>query len=552
MLQRLLIQNYAIISALEIDFSSKLSIITGETGAGKSILMGALGLALGNRADLSQLGDRSKKLIVEATFASEGKPNLKELLLESEIDVDAELILRREIAANGKSRCFVNDTPVSLALLQSVASLLVDLHQQFDTLQLGNKDFQRTLLDARAGSLNLMQEYTAVYLNYTEVLKRMDLLKGQIAKAEQEREYKRFLLNELDELNWLEGEGKQLDEELNVLSHAEQIRDGLSKISYTLDEGEQPMLSQLKNMQSMLQSLSAFHTDLYSMSTRMGSAYLELKDLSGELQSIMNKILVDEKRMDQINERLSNAQRLVKKHGLLSADELVSLRNGFHKEVKTLEHVQDDLDASEKEKNILFDQAYKVANLIHEKRVKQVPILEKSAKELLARVGMPNASLKIEVKKGELSAVGLDQINFLFDANKSGNYEPLHKVASGGELSRLMLILKSLVADSLEMPTLIFDEIDTGISGEAARQVGLLMEELADSHQLISITHQPQIAAKADYHLYVFKEEVNGIITTSIKQLLPDESVMAVARMLAGENPSEAAIASAKEMMARN
>ncbi len=552
MLQRLLIQNYAIISALEIDFSSKLSIITGETGAGKSILMGALGLALGNRADLSQLGDRSKKLIVEATFASEGKPNLKELLLESEIDVDAELILRREIAANGKSRCFVNDTPVSLALLQSVASLLVDLHQQFDTLQLGNKDFQRTLLDARAGSLNLMQEYTAVYLNYTEVLKRMDLLKGQIAKAEQEREYKRFLLNELDELNWLEGEGKQLEEELNVLSHAEQIRDGLSKISYTLDEGEQPMLSQLKNMQSMLQSLSAFHTDLYSMSTRMGSAYLELKDLSGELQSIMNKILVDEKRMDQINERLSNAQRLVKKHGLLSADELVSLRNGFHKEVKTLEHVQDDLDASEKEKNILFDQAYKVANLIHEKRVKQVPILEKSAKELLARVGMPNASLKIEVKKGELSAVGLDQINFLFDANKSGNYEPLHKVASGGELSRLMLILKSLVADSLEMPTLIFDEIDTGISGEAARQVGLLMEELADSHQLISITHQPQIAAKADYHLYVFKEEVNGIITTSIKQLLPDESVMAVARMLAGENPSEAAIASAKEMMARN
>lgn len=552
MLQRLLIQNYAIISALEIDFSSKLSIITGETGAGKSILMGALGLALGNRADLSQLGDRTKKLIVEATFASEGKSNLKELLLESDIELDAELILRREIAANGKSRCFVNDTPVSLGLLQSVASLLVDLHQQFDTLQLGNKDFQRTLLDARSGSLNLMQVYTVVYTNYTEVLKRIDLLKQQIAKAEQEREYKRFLLNELDELSWLEGEGKELEDELNVLSHAEQIRDGLLKISYALDEGEQPMLAQLRNMQSMLQSLSAFHSDLHSMSTRMGSAYLELKDLSGELQSMMNKILVDEKRMDQINERLSNAQRLVKKHGLVSADQLVTLRHGFYKEVETLEHVQDELDACEKEKNRLFDQAYKEANLIHEKRVKQVPVLEKSTKELLARVGMPNASLKIEVKKGELSAVGLDQINFLFDANKSGNYEPLHKVASGGELSRLMLILKSLVADSLEMPTLIFDEIDTGISGEAARQVGLLMEELADSHQLISITHQPQIAAKADFHLYVFKQEVNGMITTGIKQLLPDESIMAVAKMLAGENPSEAAIASAKEMMGRN
>jgi DNA repair protein RecN (Recombination protein N) len=552
MLQRLLIQNYAIISALEIDFSSKLSIITGETGAGKSILMGALGLALGNRADLSQLGDRAKKLIVEATFISEGKSNLKELLLESDIDIDAELILRREIAANGKSRCFVNDTPVSLGILQSIASLLVDLHQQFDTLQLGNKDFQRTLLDASAGSMHLMNEYAKLYSEYVEVSKKIVLLKQHIAKADQEREYTLFLLTELDELNWLEGEGKQLEEELNVLSHAEQIRDGLSTISYTLADGEQPMLAKLKNMQTVLQSLASFHADLHAMSSRMGAAYLELKDLSGELQSMMNKILVDEKRMDQINERLSNSQRLVKKHGLVSADELVVLRNGFHKEVKSLEHVQDELDACEKEKDLLFNHAYKVANQIHEKRVKQVPVLEKSTKELLARVGMPNASLKIEVKKGELSPVGLDQISFLFDANKSGNYEPLHKVASGGELSRLMLILKSLVADSLEMPTLIFDEIDTGISGEAARQVGLLMEELADSHQLISITHQPQIAAKADYHLYVFKQEVNGMITTGIKRLLPDESIMAVARMLAGENPSEAAIASAKEMMVRN
>jgi len=405
MLQRLLIQNYAIISALEIDFSSKLSIITGETGAGKSILMGALGLALGNRADLSQLGDRAKKLIVEATFTSEGKTNLKELLLESDIDIDAELILRREIAANGKSRCFVNDTPVSLGILQSIASLLVDLHQQFDTLQLGNKDFQRTLLDASAGSLHLMHEYAKLYTEYVEVSKKIVLLKQQIAKADQEREYTLFLLTELDELNWLEGEGKQLEEELNVLSHAEQIRDGLSTISYTLADGEQPMLAKLKNMQSVLQSLASYHADLHSIASRMGAAYLELKDLSGELQSMMNKILVDEKRMDQINERLSNSQRLVKKHGLVSADELVALRSRFHKEVKSLEHVQDELDACEKEKNLLFDQAYKVANDIHEKRVKQVPVLEKSTKELLARVGMPNASLRIDVKKGELSPV---------------------------------------------------------------------------------------------------------------------------------------------------
>ena len=549
MLHCLQIQNYAIISKLEINFSEKLSIITGETGAGKSILMGALGLALGNRADLSQLGDREKKLIVEASFKNVHSKGIEDLLTSMEVDFDGEVLLRREIGSNGKSRSFVNDTPVGLAQLQEVSSLLVDLHQQFDTLQLGNKDFQRTVLDARSGTIDLMRGYQDIYQQFQAVCKKIESLKNTILKAEQEKEYKLFLLNELEELHWSDGEGKVLEEELNVLSHAEQIRTVLSKVSNSLAEGDQPILSQLKNMQSLLQSISLFHADLVPIGERLGSAYLELKDLGADLDSMLSKIVVDEKRIDQINDRLSKAQRLIKKHGVLSADELVSIQHTLSESVIGYESMQEELVACEKQKTTIYDDAMKIAKSVHKKRAGQLSILESETKELLSRIGMPNAALKIDLKEIELSPTGIDQISFLFDANKSGNFEPLHKVASGGELSRLMLVLKSLVANSLEMPTLIFDEIDSGISGEAARQVGILMEELAASHQLISITHQPQIAARADHHLYVYKQEQLGVINTGVKLLSFEDRILTIAKMLAGENPSEAALANAKEMM---
>ena len=549
MLQSLHIQNYAIISNLEIRFSNKLSIITGETGAGKSILMGALGLALGNRADLSQLGDREKKLIVEAVFSVKTIESISQLLKTLEIDFEGEILLRREIGINGKSRSFVNDTPVSLGQLQEISSLLVDLHQQFDTLQLGNTDFQRKVLDAKAGCIDLMKEYSVVYQQYNGVSKKIESIKNAILKATQEKEYKLFLLKELEELNWSDQEEKQLEDELNLLSHAEQIRTGLSKISYSLSEGENPILSNLKGMQSVLQSLSSFHQDLIPMNERLGSAYVELKDLSGDLSFLLDKVVVDESRMDQISDRLSKSQRLVKKHGLFSADELVEIRKQLSADVSGFENIQEELVIFEKERAVLFESATKIALEIHQKREKQRPILASETKELLFRIGMPNAILKVESKEVALCSTGIDQISFLFDANKSGNFEPLQKVASGGELSRLMLVLKSLVANSLEMPTLIFDEIDSGISGEAARQVGILMGELASSHQVISITHQPQIAAKANHHLYVYKQELNGVVNTDVKLLTKDESVLAIAKMLAGENPSDAALANAREMM---
>jgi DNA repair protein RecN (Recombination protein N) len=549
MLERLFIQNYAIIAQLEISFSKGLVIITGETGAGKSILMGALGLALGDRADSSQLRDKDKKTVIEAVFKATLTASLLQFFSEADIEAEEEIILRREIQSSGKSRAFINDTPVSLAQLQQLATILVDLHQQFDTMELGNKHFQRVLLDARAGCMQEMVEYADLYGQSTAIQKKIAAIEALLQKAQQERDYKVFLLNELEELNWTDGETRLIEEELDLLSHADQIRLGIGKIGFVMNEGEQPLIPQLRTMVSQLQSLASHHPSLPALVARLESSYVEIKDISNDLESLLDGISVDDKKMEALNERLANAQRLSKKHALAAIDGLVEKRIELSKELAVFETSQDQLTILQNQLQTIQAQATSLASQLHKKRKTQVPILEGASNELLKRVGMPNASLKIDLKPIALSASGIDEVSFLFDANKSGHYEPLHKVASGGELSRLMLVLKSLVAGSLEMPTLIFDEIDSGISGEAAKQVGVLMEELANNHQLIAITHQPQIAARANQHLYVYKQEANGSITTSIRVLNEQERIQTIASMLAGENPSEAVLASAREMM---
>lgn len=549
MLERLFIQNYAIIAQLDISFSKGLVIITGETGAGKSILMGALGLALGDRADSSQLRDKDKKTVIEAVFKTMHTASMVQFFIEVDIEVEDEIILRREIQSSGKSRAFINDTPVSLAQLQQLATILVDLHQQFDTLELGNKHFQRILLDARAECMQEMVAYTDLYGQSTAIQKKIAAIEALLQKAQQERDYKIFLLNELEELNWTDGEAKLIEEELDLLSHADQIRLGVGKIGFVMNEGEQPLIPQIRSMVSQLQSLASHHPSLPALVARLESSYVEIKDISNDLESLLDGISVDDKRMEQLNERLANAQRLSKKHALAAIDGLVEKRMELSDELAVFETSQDELTTLQKQLQSLHASATALASVLSKKRKAQVPILEAASTELLKRVGMPNASLKIDLKPIALSGSGTEDVSFLFDANKSGHYEPLHKVASGGELSRLMLVLKSLVAGSLEMPTLIFDEIDSGISGEAAKQVGVLMEELAINHQLIAITHQPQIAARANQHLYVFKQEENGSITTSIRVLGEQERIQTIAKMLAGENPSEAVLASAREMM---
>ena len=549
MLERLFIQNYAIIAQLDISFSKGLVIITGETGAGKSILMGALGLALGDRADSSQLRDKDKKTVIEAVFKTMRTASMVQFFIEADIEVEDEIILRREIQSSGKSRAFINDTPVSLAQLQQLATILVDLHQQFDTLELGNKHFQRVLLDARAECMQEMVAYTDLYSQSTAIQKKIAAIEALLQKAQQERDYKLFLLNELEELNWTDGEARLIEGELDLLSHADQIRLGVGKIGFVMNEGEQPLIPQIRSMVSQLQSLASHHPSLPALVERLESSYVEIKDISNDLESLLDGISVDDKRMEQLNERLANAQRLSKKHALSAIDDLVGKRIELSNELAVFETSQDELTTLQKQLQILHASAIALASVLSKKRKVQVPVLESASTELLKRVGMPNASLKIDLKPIALSASGTEDVSFLFDANKSGHYEPLHKVASGGELSRLMLVLKSLVAGSLEMPTLIFDEIDSGISGEAAKQVGVLMEELAINHQLIAITHQPQIAARANQHLYVFKQEENGSITTSIRVLSEQERIQTIAKMLAGENPSESVLASAREMM---
>ena len=549
MLKKLLIQNYAIIRELDITFSDGMVIITGETGAGKSILMGALGLALGDRADAAAMRSKDSKTVIEAVFEHKAGTGLDAILEENELEKEEEIILRREIQVNGKSRSFVNDTPVSLSILAKIAEKLVDLHQQFDTLALGSQAFQQDLLDIRSGASALMSDYSRVFGEYRTTARKIATIEESLQKAEQEREYKLFLLKELDELNWRTGEGKEIEEELNMLTHADQVRTGIAKIGLGLSEGEQPMLSALRSMVAQLQGLQSYHNAITPLAERMNAVHVELKDIAGDLQSLFEKISVDDKKMDAFNDRISTAQRLAKKHGLSDLNELVDKRSILEEELSVFEKSSHALEGLEKDLDRFQKMAEKLAGDLRKSRQAEIPQLEENTQLLLKRVGMPNAALKIALKPVELSASGIDLVEFLFDANKSGQFESLQKVASGGELSRLMLVLKSLVADSMEMPTLIFDEIDSGISGEAAKQVGMLMEELSANHQLIAITHQPQIAAKAEQHLFVYKKEENGQINTGIRMLSQEERVQAIAQMLAGENPSEAVMASAREMM---
>ena len=394
-----------------------------------------------------------------------------------------------------------------------------------------------------------MSDYSRVFGEYRTTARKIATIKESLQKAEQEREYKLFLLKELDELNWRTGEGKEIEEELNMLTHADQVRTGIAKIGLGLSEGEQPMLSALRSMVAQLQGLQSYHSAITPLAERMNAVHVELKDIAGDLQSLFEKISVDDKKMDAFNDRISTAQRLAKKHGLSDLNELVDKRSILEEELSVFEKSSHSLEGLEKDLDRFQKMAEKLAGDLRKSRQAEIPQLEENTQLLLKRVGMPNAALKIALKPVELSASGIDLVEFLFDANKSGQFESLQKVASGGELSRLMLVLKSLVADSMEMPTLIFDEIDSGISGEAAKQVGMLMEELSANHQLIAITHQPQIAAKAEQHLFVYKKEENGQINTGIRMLSQEERVQAIAQMLAGENPSEAVMASAREMM---
>lgn len=556
MLTKLHIQNYAIIDEIEIQFSDRLNIITGETGAGKSILMGALSLILGERADSSVLVNKTKKCFIEGVFSILDKPAVLSFLQEQEFDNDSELVLRREIAANGKSRAFINDTPATVQQLKQLTSLLVDLHQQFDTLELGDSDFQREVLDALAGNETVLQQYKKIFLQWQQTSKELTQLQEQKNAFTKEADYHQFLLDELNELSFKENELEDLDQELKVLSSAEGIKSALNKVFYELRESEQPIVTTIKQLLQQLQPFAELQKDLGGIITRLQSTQVELQDIAGEIDHINDQIQFDEKRIEWINERLTQGYKLLKKHSLQNTHELLTLQQELTKKLEAVLNIDDAISNKEKEAKTLYEEAEKLAEQLSVNRQKQLEPLELSVNRLLVQVGMPNARLKVDITTVALHLFGKNQIDFLFDANQpagqasnSNRFEPIRKVASGGELSRLMLCIKSLVAASIDLPTMIFDEIDTGISGEAAKQVGLIMKNMANNRQIICITHQPQIAGKADAHFFVYKEIVADQVKTNIRLLDTDERITAIARMLSGEKPTAAAMENAREMM---
>ncbi len=557
MLQKLNIQNYAIINELEIDFSDKLNIITGETGAGKSIVMGALSLILGERADSTVLQEKDKKAVVEGTFKAMNKEAIRDFLKENELDAEEMLIIRREIAANGKSRAFINDTPVNLSQLKTLSSLLVDLHQQFDTQELGSSDFQQEVLDALAGNGELLQQYQYIFHQYKKAKKDLSELQAQQVAANAALDYNRFLFDELNEANFTENELEELDAELKLLGNAENIKQELAAACYPLKESEEPIVQQIKSLVNKLHALEKYHAGIAELSKRMQSTQLELADIADELEQINNSVHYSAERIQLVSDRISMGYKLQKKHQVTSTNELIAIKDDLQKKLDQVLNISEAILQNEKETAALLDQCNDAAKKISANRKKAIKPLSENVNGLLARIGMPNARfMATALPLDALSELGIDRVEFLFNANlpagqadKSDRYEPLRKVASGGELSRLMLCIKSLVAKKLQLPTLIFDEIDTGISGEAARQVGNIMKELSAAHQLISITHQPQIAAKADAHYFVYKAIDKDKIVTSIRLLNNDERITAIAQMLSGEKPTAAALQNAREMV---
>jgi DNA repair protein RecN (Recombination protein N) len=550
MLKQLTIQNYAIIHAIDIKFPVGMNVVTGETGAGKSIIMGALGLILGDRADSSALVNKEKKCIVEGVFKTEGRSSVKNFLKENELDGDDELVLRREIAVNGKSRAFINDTPVNLDQLRELSSLLVDLHQQFDSLQLVENDFQREVIDALAGHREAINEYQRTYYQWKDLQKELDELQDQKIKFDKEADYNKFQFNELNEAGFSENELEETDAELKMLNNAEEIKNALSNVYFELKESETPMVQQLKSLSNQLQGYSSFHSELPELIRRLQSAQLELQDVASDLDNISNHIDYSPEKLEQLNDRLTLGYRLLKKHGVKTTSELLSIQKQFEEKLRAVLNIDESIQQKEKEvlktKQALNQSAHKIS----EERKRQAKPFEEKVNRLLVQVGMPNAKVKIGIRdEDELNSFGKNSIEFLFDANRSKQFLSVRKVASGGELSRLMLCIKSLVAQKLDMPTLIFDEIDSGISGEAAKQVGVIMKELANNRQVICITHQPQIAGKANAHFFVYKEIVKDEVKTNIRLLNRDERITAIAKMLSGERPTAAAMENAKEMV---
>ncbi|MGJ1419419.1 DNA repair protein RecN [Sphingobacterium spiritivorum] len=551
MLSRLYIRNYALIDTLDISFDKGLNIITGETGAGKSIIMGALSLILGSRIEGKYFFNQDQKCIIEGYF-NIGAYHLQSFFDEHDMDYETETIIRREISVDGKSRAFINDSPVNLAILKSLGEQLIDVHSQHATLQINTEAFQLLVIDSIAGNAELKIAFEKTFKEYRSTKKKLEELKGAIKNANAELDYHQFLFDELEQANLQDGEQTRLEEEQQQLENAEEIKRGLLSAVNYLTEQEANAVSLIKDALGQLQHIEKYMPASEDLFTRLQSTHIELKDIVNEIEGLEQTVVLDESRLDSVNDRLNIIYTLQKKHRVEQVGELIALRNDLESKIISASSQEELLITLEKQLTSVLQALKDLAGQLSASRKDVLPQIQDHVASVLAEVGMPHARLHIELQsldETQFKESGQDSVQFLFSANKGQELQPIHKVASGGELSRVMLAIKSLIARSTALPTIIFDEIDTGISGEVALKVGEIMQRLASHMQVLAITHLPQIASKGKSHFKVYKEDSGDKTQSNIVLLNQQERVLEVAQMLSGANPGEAAIKHATELI---
>ncbi|WP_298756602.1 DNA repair protein RecN [uncultured Psychroserpens sp.] len=549
MLTQLTIKNYALIDELHVSFNNGLSIITGETGAGKSILLGGLSLVLGKRADLSSIKDSSKKCIIEATF-DVAKYNLKSLFDTEDLDYEAFTIIRREILPSGKSRAFINDTPVNLNNLQVIGERLLDIHSQHQTLQLTNDDFQFQIIDALADNSNSLTAYSEALNNYKDLKFQLEAVQKQKAESIKEFDYNLFLLKELDDAKLVSGELETLESEYETLNNVEEIKEKLAHSHQLLNNDDVGIINHLTEVKNLLGKLSDYGKQYEDVSQRVASTLIELDDVFSEIEQLEDQLEADPNRLDIVNTKLQVIHSLMQKHTVLSVEELITIKEKLSQNVSMTESLDTVIIEKENEINDLEKQLKSMAISIHDNRAAIIPELIQQLETILSTLGMLNAKFKIELETSDSFLTnGTDRLQFLFSANKGGQFNDLKKSASGGELSRIMLAIKSVLSKYKQLPTIMFDEIDTGVSGEISNKMAGIMQQMSKTMQVFTITHLPQIAAKGDSHFKVYKTDVNHVTQTQLKKLNPDERIVEIAEMLGGVDVTNSAIEHAKQLL---
>ena len=551
MLQSIHIQNYALIESLDINFHPGFSVITGETGAGKSIILGAIGLLVGQRADIKAIKTGANKCIVEARFHI-ASYELESFFEEHDLEYEeGECILRRELYASGKSRAFINDTPASLAQMKELGEKLIDVHSQHQNLLLNHEDFQLSVLDILAHDEKELQVYMETYSAFKKVSKELSDIQQQAEKNRQDEDYIRFQVEQLEEANLQAGEQETLEQEAETLTHAEEIQSSLYKVDQLMASDEMTLLSVTKDCMQTLQGISRVYAPAQEWIERLNSCYIELKDLAHEIANASEEVEFNPTRLDYVNERLNLIYTLQQKHRVSTVEELIDIAEDYRSKLDAITSYDDRIEELKKQKETIYNKVLEQASVLTTRRLDAAKEIEKQMQAYLVPLGMPNVRFAVELEtKKEPDTKGMDSVNFLFSANKNGMLQQVASIASGGEIARVMLSLKAMIAGAVKLPTIIFDEIDTGVSGSIAEKMALIMQEMGQAdRQVISITHLPQIAAKGANHYKVYKEDTETGTNSHIRQLNQEERIHEIANMLSGATLTEAALNNAKALL---